>query len=241
VASRELRLGQAAFALPAVHATQPFDDAVVLADAAGPIAAFRLSERLRSDARGAMDALREGGLKLMIASGDAHTKVAAVASELRIPDWRARQLPADKLNWLGELRAAGARVIAVGDGVNDAPVLAGSDLAIALADGADIARAGSDIVLADGRLMALPFARAVARQTMVILHQNQRWALCYNLTVVPVAALGLVPPWLAALGMSLSSLCVILNALRIGRDASAHPELRTTTGLAPLRGRTAAA
>ena len=235
VARRELRLGQAAFVLQDRQqsivygqAAASSDDAVLLADDAGPIAAFRLKERLRPGARAAMDALRESGLKLMIASGDAPTKVADVAAELKISDWRARQLPADKLNWLSELHARGARVIAVGDGVNDAPVLAGADVAIALAGGAEIAQAGSDIVLAGERLVALPIARTIAQQTLAILHQNQRWALCYNLAAVPLAALGFVPPWLAALGMSLSSLVVILNALRIGRGVSANPAASTT-------------
>lgn len=240
VAQRELRLGQAGFALP--DRLQPFwpDDAVLLADAAGPIAAFRLRERLRPGARAAMDALRQSGLKLMIASGDAPAKVAAVAAELKISDWHARQLPADKLNRLSSLHASGARVIAVGDGVNDAPVLAGADVAIAMAGGAEIARASSDIVLADGRLVALATARTIAQRTLAILHQNQRWALCYNLAAVPAAALGFVPPWLAALGMSLSSLLVTLNALRIGRGASADPAA-DTAAQAALRGRAAAA
>ena len=232
VAQHELRLGQAAFALPdrqqsivcgQAEASCSSDDAVLLADAAGPIAAFRLTERVRPGARAAMDALRQRGLELMIASGDAPTKVADVAAELKISDWRARQLPADKLNWLSSLHAKGARVIVVGDGVNDAPVLAGADVAIAVAGGAEIARAGSDIVLAGGRLEALATARTIAQQTLAILHQNQRWALCYNLAAVPAAALGFVPPWLAALGMSLSSLLVILNALRIGRGVPANP------------------
>lgn len=215
VARRELRLGQAAFALP--EASRSSDDVVLLADAAGPVASFRLRERLRPDARAAMDALRQSGLRLMIVSGDAPTNVASVAVELKISDWHARQVPADKLNILSRLRANGACVIAVGDGVNDAPVLAGADVAIAVAGGAEIARASSDVVLTGGRLMALATARRIAKQTLAILRQNQRWALFYNLAAVPAAALGLVPPWLAALGMSLSSLAVILNALRIGR------------------------
>jgi Cu2+-exporting ATPase len=124
-------------------------------------------------------------------------------------------------------------VLAVGDGVNDAPVLAGADVAIALADGAELAQASSDIVLTGGRLDAIAPARAVAQQTLRIVRQNQRWALFYNFTAVPLAAMGLVPPWLAAIGMSASSLAVILNALRIGRGSVVSQS--TTRPLAPRR------
>jgi Cu2+-exporting ATPase len=220
VAGRELRLGRADFALPGEQVmTSIHAGAVILADADGPIAAFNLNERLRPNTAAAVEALRTQGLSIFIASGDAATKVADIAARLGIVDWRARQLPADKLDLLTQLRASGARVIAVGDGVNDAPVLAGSDVAIALAGGADLAQTSSDVVLAGGRLDAIAPARVLARQTLAILKQNQRWAMIYNLTAVPLAALGFVPPWLAALGMSLSSLCVILNAMRIGRGA----------------------
>ncbi|MFZ1797362.1 MAG: HAD-IC family P-type ATPase, partial [Dokdonella sp.] len=144
-----------------------------------------------------------------------------IAGRLGIEQWRARQLPADKLAWLAELRAHGARVIAVGDGINDAPVLAGADVSIALVGGAELAQASSDIVLAGERLDVLAPARTLARQALAILQQNYRWALIYNLSAIPIAALGFVPPWLAALGMSMSSLGVILNALRIGREPAA--------------------
>jgi Cu2+-exporting ATPase len=217
IAGRELRLGRADFALAAGQAVNLIHaDAVLLADDNGAIAAFRLSERLRPSAAVAVDALKQQGLSVSISSGDAATKVAEVAATLGIVG-RARQLPEDKLALLTQLRASGAHVIAVGDGVNDAPVLAGADVAVSLASGADLAQASSDIVLVGERLDMLAPARELAQQTLAILHQNQRWALIYNLTAVPLAALGFVPPWLAALGMSLSSVCVILNAMRIGR------------------------
>ena len=157
------------------------------------------------------------GLKLLIASGDAPTKVADVAAELKISDWHARQLPADKLNWRTPARK-GARVIAVGDGVNDAPVLAGADVAIAVAGGAEIAQAGSDIVLAGGRLAALP-TRAHDRTTNTG-HPASEPALgvCYNLTAVPAPRSALCRRgWQRS---ACRSVPVILNALRIGRGAS---------------------
>lgn len=222
VDGRRLRLGRADFALGVAPPCE-FEDAVVLADEDGPVAAFRFGECLRADARAALDALRKDGLALEIVSGDAAPKVAAAAARLGVDAWHARQRPADKLARLAALRAQGARVVAVGDGINDAPVLAGADVAVALACGAEVAQASSDVVLAGERLGAIVQARAIARETLKILRQNQRWALCYNLSVVPFGALGFVPPWLAALGMSISSLFVVLNALRIGRGAEAAP------------------
>ncbi|WHZ11057.1 MAG: heavy metal translocating P-type ATPase [Burkholderiaceae bacterium] len=220
VAGRAYRLGSPAFAL---GAAQDDRDAVILAGEHGAIAAFSLSERLRPGAREAVAALRTGGVAVEIVSGDAAAKVAHVATRLGITHWRARQSPAAKLERLRELRAGGARVLAIGDGINDAPVLAGADVAVALASGAELAQAAGDVILDGNHLAALPEARAIARQTLAVLRQNQRWALGYNLAVVPVAALGFVPPWLAAIGMSLSSLFVVLNALRIGRRTPAAP------------------
>ena len=223
IEGRRLRLGRADFALAGAPVPAALADAVVLADDGGAIAAFHVSERLRPGTRTAIDALRASGLAVDIVSGDAPGRVAAIAARLAVPQWRARAQPADKLAHLAALRAAGERVIAIGDGINDAPLLAGADVAVAIASGADIAQASSDIVLAADKLTALADARALARETLAILRQNQRWALGYNLTAVPLAALGFVPPWLAAIGMSVSSIVVILNALRIGRGSTASP------------------
>ncbi|MFO7286218.1 MAG: cation-translocating P-type ATPase [Gammaproteobacteria bacterium] len=217
VGGRELRLGRADFALEGNAATSMDEDAVLLADDTGPIAAFHLSERLRPDARIAVRALERQGVHVTIASGDSAQKVRAVAERLGIDDWHARQAPSDKLARLAALREQGARVIAVGDGVNDAPVLGGADVAVAIAEGAELAQATSDIVLSGGKLEHLAPAREIAAETLAILEQNQRWAFAYNMAAVPLAALGFVPPLLAALGMSVSSLVVVLNAMRIGR------------------------
>jgi Cu2+-exporting ATPase len=217
VAGRALRLGHAAFAIDG-HAVPPgLEEAVVLAEGPHVLATFTLAERLRGDAAAAIAALADAGLAIEIASGDSPGRVAAVARRLGVAQWTARLRPEGKLARLAALRAGGARVMAIGDGINDAPVLAGADVAVALAGGADLAQAASDIVLTGGRLGALAEARAIARETLSVLRQNQRWALAYNLVAVPFAAAGLVPPWLAAVGMSVSSLGVVLNALRIGR------------------------
>ncbi len=232
VGVRELRLGRAAFALRDAMHDAALDDAVILADDHGAIAAFHVGEQLRPGVRAALDALAAGGLAVEIVSGDAPSKVAALAQRLGITQWRARQTPADKLARLAELRAGGARVVAVGDGVNDAPVLAGADVAVALGGGSELAQASSDIVLAQPRLAALPETLSVARETMRVLRQNQRWALAYNLIVVPFGALGFVPPWLAALGMSASSLVVVLNATRIGRRMAPRHEAAPREALA---------
>ena len=220
IAGRWLRLGRADFALAPSGQPVPADMAgtLLLADAQGAIAAFHLDEQPRADARRMLDALRADGILPTIASGDDATRVAALASRLGIDDWHARQSPANKLERLLTARQSGHLTLAVGDGSNDAPLLAGADVSAALASGTELAQAHADLLLLDGRLDGLIDARVIARQVQRVMTQSRRWSLLYNLCAVPFAALGFVPPWLAGIGMSLSSLVVVLNALRVGRN-----------------------
>lgn len=217
---RRLRLGRADFALAPSGITVPASaaGALVLADQAGALAAFHVSEAPRADAASTLQALRRDGITTVLASGDTRTRVATVAHALGVKRWASRQSPQDKLALLEVARAQGQVTLAVGDGSNDAPALAGADVSAALASGTDLAQAHADLLLAYGRLDGLLQARRVARQLVVVTAQGRRWSLGYNLLALPFAAAGLVPPWLAAIGMSLSSLAAVLNALRVGRE-----------------------
>ena len=148
----------------------------MLADDDGAIAAFHVEERLPPEARAAVNAFVRVGLTVSIASGDSQAKVAAIGAALEIKTWAARQSPADKLAQLAALRARGARVVVVGDGVNDAPVLAGADVAVAMGSAAAAAQAASDVVIT-GNLDTLADTRALAHEMPSILRQNRNWAL----------------------------------------------------------------
>ena len=142
-------------------------------------------------------------------------RAAVAADRLGISDFPPPSKPDDKLRELEAWRQRGGTVAMVGDGVNDAPVLAGADVAIALGGGTQLAQSSADFVLASDRLDAIPAARTLALKTLDVLRENLYWALAYNFAGIPLAAFGLVPPWLAAIGMSASSLFVVLNSLRI--------------------------
>ncbi|MDA8127605.1 MAG: heavy metal translocating P-type ATPase [Betaproteobacteria bacterium] len=188
---------------------------VVLADESGPIAWIALADTPRADAAAALAALRKLGLRLHLLSGDAETAVMRTAEELGIDDWRAGALPEDKLTYVKSMQQRGRIVAMVGDGINDAPVLAGAQVSIAMGEGADVAQAAADMVMLGSRLGTLADGVALARKTQRIIRENLGWALAYNLVAIPAAALGHVTPWLAGIGMSASSLLVVLNALRL--------------------------
>jgi Cu2+-exporting ATPase len=218
---RAWRLGRAEYALGTDHFDRALADAVVLACENEIVAAFHFTECIRTDAAAAVASLMARGLDVEVVSGDSPSKVADIAGRLRISRWMARTDPAGKLARLNQLREEGARIVVVGDGVNDAPILAGADVGVSFAGATDLAQASSDIILTGTTLLPLCRARAIALDTLDILRQNQRWAFVYNACVIPLGALGFIPPWLAAAGMSVSSLAVVLNALRIGRRRDA--------------------
>ena len=215
---RRWKLGRRDWVAPAEPQAQADTDAALwLGDGATLAARFDISEALRADARQACDSLRAEGLRLEICSGDAPAAVEQAARALAIDQWRARQTPEDKLARLRALQAQGERVAMVGDGINDAPVLAGADVSLALADGAALAQRAADLVVTGKRLGAVPQAIDLARRTRRIIRENLAWALAYNAIALPLAATGKVTPWMAAIGMALSSLIVTLNALRLSR------------------------
>ena len=193
------------------------DGGVWLGNHAGARARFAFAERERADAAQALQRLRAQGLALHLASGDAAAPVARFASAMGIANPHARQSPEDKLALVRAMQREGRVVAMVGDGLNDAPVLAGADVSLAIGDGAALAQRSADLVLSGTSLGNVPAAIEIARRTHRIVRQNLAWAIGYNLLALPLAAAGMVTPWLAALGMALSSLAVTANALRLTR------------------------
>jgi Cu2+-exporting ATPase len=180
-----------------------------------PAARFLLGDRLRPDAVDAVRGLQALGLKVLLASGDQLPVVAAVAQRCGIERWQAGCTPEGKHELVSALQADGAIVCMVGDGVNDAPVLAQAAVSVAMGSGAVLAQQSADLVLTGPRLGTLVDGIVHARHTLRIMRQNLGWALAYNLVAVPLAAGGWLSPWLAGLGMAASSLLVVVNALRL--------------------------
>ena len=189
--------------------------AVLLADAAGAIAVFVFDEALRPRAAECVRSLQSAGVEVALLSGDAGAPVARRAQELGIATALARMTPEAKRAWVVQAQRAGRRVAMVGDGINDAPVLAQADVSLALAGGSRLAQARADFLVVAPRLDALAQAVATARRGMRVLRQNFGWAIAYNLVVIPLAALGFIGPLGASIGMAASSLLVVGNALRV--------------------------
>lgn len=225
VHGRRLRVGTLDFARgldPAVPAADLRLDEqsaswVYLGDAGGLLAAFRLTDPLRAEAAACVRDLQALGLPSAIVSGDAEASVAAIAARSGIEHFESRLTPQAKVARLQQLQATSKVVIAVGDGINDAPLLKGADVAIAMGRGSALAQTSADLILVRDSLDQLPGIVELARRAQRIVKQNLAWSIGYNLAALPLAALGLVPAWLAAIGMSLSSVLVVLNATRVAR------------------------
>ncbi|MDY6815038.1 MAG: heavy metal translocating P-type ATPase [Pseudomonadota bacterium] len=205
---------------PAPERDQHTGMEIWLASEAEWLACFRLDDQPRDDAAETIRALQDQGIRTILLSGDQSGHVARVAEALGITEAIGQASPEQKLEVLEKLTGEGRKVMMVGDGLNDLPSMAGAGLSVAMGSAADLTRLKADAVLLNGQLMQLVEALKTSRQTRRVIRQNMIWALAYNLCALPLAAAGLVPPWLAAIGMSASSLIVVLNALRLGASPS---------------------
>ncbi|ANN18368.1 copper-translocating P-type ATPase [Amycolatopsis orientalis] len=182
----------------------------------GRVAGFLvIRDVVKPSARAAVDALHALGLRTVLLTGDNEAAARAVADEVGVTDVRAGVLPAEKAQVIDALRAGGARVAMVGDGINDGPALATADLGMAMAKGSDIALRSADVVLVREDLHVVPDAIRLADRTLRIIRGNLAWAFGYNVAAIPLAALGLLNPLIAGAAMSLSSVLVVSNSLRL--------------------------
>ena len=191
---------------------------VALAAESGWLGVFRLADTVRAEAGTLVQQLSAEGVRLGVLSGDSPRVVATIAAELGIAQAQGGMSPQGKQEWIAQLQRDPQAVVAmVGDGVNDAPVLAQAHVSVAMGGGTDLARNQADIVLLNENLVSLGRAVALARKTLRIIRQNLWWSFTYNFISVPLAMAGLVTPWMAGIGMAGSSLLVVLNAMRLQR------------------------
>lgn len=217
------RLGTPAFALalcPHIELAAPARGHwILLTTAAQPLCWFRLDDQPRADAAATVQQLQQRGLQIHLLSGDHSDAVATLAAQLGIDTAIAAASPEVKLDYLQTLQRQGRRVLMVGDGINDIPVLAAADVSIAMNNSSQLAKTTADCIFLNSHLDRLLQLFDAAAATSRIIRQNLTWALLYNAVAIPLAAAGMIPPYLAAIGMSLSSLLVVLNASRLQRLA----------------------
>jgi Cu2+-exporting ATPase len=230
------RLGSAAWALGEARASAWPEARVWLApqtchplkDVPAQAMGFSLDEKIRAEASNALQALRRSGVEVAVLSGDQEARVVALVRQIDVNPpvlvAAASATPEGKLGVLQAAQQAGRVVAVVGDGINDAPVLAKAHASFALDQGAPLAQSQADFIVLGGRLGGVPLAVSIARRALQIVRQNLIWAAAYNFVCIPLALMGYLPPWLAGIGMALSALGVLLNALRIGAStAPGHP------------------
>lgn len=227
------RIGRGDFVAALSHGHRPPDvgdnrepgtSFITMGNEKGVIARFELADVPRPAMGTVCAQLKSLGLRVEILSGDQHETVRQLGGRLGVGG-RGGMTPNDKLDYIRALQRNGQRVVMIGDGVNDAPVLTGADVSIAMSSGTSLAQASADMVITQETLTQLPKAVLLCRRALRIIRQNIAWAVAYNAVALPLAALGLVAPWVAAIGMSASSLIVVLNALRLnGPGGDRRPE-----------------
>lgn len=178
------------------------------------VACFEYVDPIRSESPNFINKLKEKGLKITILTGDSLHSTQKVANKLGIEDYRCQLKPADKLHYLNELNHTYITLM-IGDGINDAPTLAGAHLSVAMGSGSDVAKASADMVLLGDKLNKILEARKLALHTRRIIRQNLAWALGYNALILPLAVMGFIAPYFAVIGMSASSIIVVTNSLRL--------------------------
>ena len=213
--SGRLRLGSARFCGMEPSASDTLQ--VCLADDSGWIARFDLDEVVRADAIAAVAAFRAAGVDVKMLSGDRDAAARRVAGRVGILDVQGDCTPQEKMLRLQALQTQGHKVLMVGDGLNDGPVLAIAHVSVAVGKAVPLAQAQADFVMPGGQLLMLPAMLTQAGRTMRVVRQNLGWAAAYNAVCVPMALAGFLPAWLAGLGMAFSSLLVIGNAARLSR------------------------
>jgi Cu2+-exporting ATPase len=215
IEGRRVRIGSQRFCAAISGSPAPEAKAqVYLAGEGRWLAAFFIEDALRPEALSVVRTLLQRGLRVHLVSGDDAAIVGELARRLGIEAWAGGATPQEKFDYVARLQAEGRVVAMVGDGLNDAPVLARADASIAMGAGADVAQLHADVVLTGDRFGALEDVLALSRGAMRLVRQNLGWALAYNAVALPAAALGWIGPWEAAIGMSASSFIVVLNAMR---------------------------
>jgi Cu2+-exporting ATPase len=228
VDAKVYRLGRPDWALEG-ETTEPFQAGVALSQDGRLLTTFSVEDKLRPGAREALLALRAMGLEAEIRSGDHETAVHRVASLLQVP-WAAAASPAAKVARLTSLAQDGHKVLMVGDGLNDTPALATAHVSMAPASAVDVGRNAADLVFLRDGLMAVPEAIEIARRARTLVRQNLMLAIGYNALAVPIAIAGHVTPLVAAIAMSLSSIVVVANALRLGGGSRDKAGMAETGG-----------
>ncbi len=222
-----LRLGRPDFAWPrdtlSPDTSSSSGQWLLLASDQKPLGWILLSDSVRKSSPRLIQGLHQRHIKTALLTGDPSDSGTHLAHDLGIRDVRTGISPEEKLEQVRHWQAQGERILMVGDGINDVPVLAGADIALAVSDATDLAKTNADTLLTSGRMDTILSAFNSAHHTRRVIYQNIGWALLYNLLALPVAALGYVPPWAAAIGMSFSSLLVVSNALRLTRLSSSDP------------------